>query len=229
MTVATVHGFGALAVGAGAVAPAYPANIAADDLALLICESQNSQAIGAVTGYTELFNLESSVGATRLTILYRLLDGGETAPTVPDPGDHVAACIGVFRGVDRHRPFYAVATHNHLGTTATPALPGMLTQIPDILVVQGCAYGADNSAALASGFTNASLANAAENIDGGTTDGNGGGLVVYTATKLVAGMIAPTVFTSAVGALSVAAFTIALRPATDVVFNAPTIGSPYIR
>lgn len=211
----SVVGFGAVAGGDADVTPAYPGGFIAGDFAMLFAETA-AELVPAVAGYDEAPGSPLDHGTnTRLTVRSLDLSGGEGNPTVPDPGNHVAAAIGVFRDVDLDDPFHVIALDNELGTTTTPSFPGLQTLLPDCLIVLAAAYNMDDAGPIASGAANASLANLTERVDGGTIAGNGGGLVVYTGEKAAAGVVSPTGWTAS-AASATPSMAIALKPKRKV-------------
>lgn len=102
---------GTFTVGLAAITPPFPANTAPNDIALLVCESEN-QPITLTTpnGFAEVLNspqgtgTAGAAGSTRLAVYWKRLVGGDAAPVVADSGDHTTGQIHVFRNVVAIRP-----------------------------------------------------------------------------------------------------------------------------
>lgn len=206
---------GAAASGVGDITPAPGAHIAGD-LLLTFVETNGGQAAAIAAGYTEVPGSPVVVGTpTRLTVMYKFAaSGAEPGPTITDPGDHVYGVTIAIRGVHSSDPFEAIASMSHSSSVTSISLPGLLTKRADCLVVNALSTGLDTLLANASAEANATLANLTERHDGATDSAGGGGLVIYTGEKAVAGVVGPTTLTST--NTNFAALTIALRPADPV-------------
>jgi hypothetical protein len=99
---------GTVANGAGAITPALPAGIVADDILLLFVESASeviflSNQNGGT--WTEAPDSPQSTGAgggtssTRLAVFWSRYNGTQGAPTVADPGNHVVTASSVVASV----------------------------------------------------------------------------------------------------------------------------------
>src|SRR5437762_11189945 len=106
MALPTYFGSGAFTFAAGAgITPPFPASTLANDIALLVVESEN-QVITLTTanGFVEVLNSPQGTGSagvsgsTRLAVYWKRLVGGDAAPVVANPGDDVTGQIHVFRG-----------------------------------------------------------------------------------------------------------------------------------
>jgi hypothetical protein len=105
VAIPTYFGFGTFTAGAATIQPPFPASTLADDIALLVCESENQAiTLSIPQGFAEVLNspqgtgTAGSAGSTRLAVFWKRLVGGDTAPTVADSGDHTTGQIHVFRG-----------------------------------------------------------------------------------------------------------------------------------
>lgn len=174
----------------------YPAGIAANDIALLFVESENEpvslisgqEAGFAVLGTPAGQGTASATTASRMTIFWKRLVGGDAVPQVADAGDHVAARIGVWRGVDTGvNPTAPVYTHDATADTQVVAT-GITTAWDDALVIIAVANVLDQTTGLTVTYTQASLANlGGTGMGDNTNQGTGGGLNVGTGEKAVAG------------------------------------------
>lgn len=213
----TIVGTGAAASGTGAVSPALPTGTTTGDVLVLFIETGN-EAVAAMTGWTEANNSPvamTTAQATRLTVRWKRAVAGESAPTVPDPGDHVLARILGLRGVSAVDPPFSL-TANGTGSTATTSatFPTLTTTVPGSIILNAVAIGTDvASTAQFSAWANSSLTTIVEQIDTTVADGNGGGLGVVSGMKGTAGAVLGTTATVATAATK-AVMTLAVAPIT---------------
>jgi hypothetical protein len=157
---------------------------------------------------------------TRLTAFYRRAVGGDTAPTITDPGDHAVAVIIAVRGCVASGDPQNVTAGGHANFVNPVVISGATTSLDNCLIVL---ITTDHSANLTlprwSGWTNADLANLTERVDtaggSGGSDG-GGGLGIATGEKATAGAYGTTAVTNVTGVVGAAYLTIALAPAPNI-------------
>jgi len=204
----TYVGSGTFTAGTVAITPPFPAGTQADDIALLVCESENQAiSLSAANGFVELGNQANKAAGTaatnpasRMAVYWKRLTGSDTAPTVADSGDHTTGQIHVFRGVrTTGNPWDVFAEGNDGGANSTSAsIPGATTTVDGCLVVLLCSTSFNGtSTAQFSGWTNASLTNLLERTDNSNTAGLGGGHGMATGEKTVAGTYGATTVTLA--------------------------------
>lgn len=213
----TIYNVGAIASGTGAVTPGLPLGTLADDILLLLIENQDASGIGTVTGYTVITNAFVSSGTlTRLTALYKRATSSESAPSIPDPGDHaVARIIGIRGCINTGSPVNASAPNTQLVSDTSVSIPGVTTTAANCMIVAAFTTGTDvASTTHVSGFANASLANVTERVDNWVIAGGGGGIGACTGEKATAGATGATTATI-VTANFKALITIALQGATS--------------
>ena len=126
----------------------------------------------------------SDLGSKFQLLWRRATTSAEADAALPDLGDHTIACIGVFRGVPPGgTPFSAVTTAIKSSGSGTTTLPSLTTTVPDTLVV-GLASRPNDSANASFSLTNAALTELIEQLDTGTTQGNGGGFGLWTGVRV---------------------------------------------
>jgi hypothetical protein len=214
----TYVGSGTFTIGTGAITPPFPSGTQANDVCLLVAESENQAiSLSSAQGFAELPSSPQYAGtaatspANRIAVFWKRLVGGDTAPTVADSGDHTSGQIHCFRGVTGvGNPWDVTVGGNDGGANDTSGvIPGSTTTVANTLVVliQGTSYDG-NSTAQCSGWTNASLANLTERTDNTKNTGLGGGHCMATGEKATAGAYSDTTVTLAnttyKGAISVA-------------------------
>ncbi len=209
MAIPTVVSCGTLAAGTGDVSPAWGTHNTGD-LGLLFVESFN-QAVATPTDWIPLPGSPAAlVSSTRLTGFYRFAtSAAESAPLVTDPGDHVVAVILTLRGTKTTNPFNTASSGASGGSTTIGICPGLLTTANECLIVGVMAYGVDSAGPISSLEANATLASVTEQHDAGSVDGNGGGIIIITGTKAIAGFVDMT--TSTVTSTGYASMTFAVQ------------------
>src|SRR4051812_4401107 len=140
-----VVGAGTAANGVGAISPALPAQVWDADTLLLFCESQDTTAVPAMTGWADVTGspvFASTGTATRLTVRWKRADRNEPTPTVPDPGDHVLGVVLGIRGAAlQGNPWNITAAATDLTATTAVSIPGATTTLPDCLVITAVSTG----------------------------------------------------------------------------------------
>lgn len=179
MAVPFVSAIGSAVSGVGAVVPPLPLAWQPGDVGIMLVENEDATGIGAITNWTVVTSQFASTGVTtRLTVLWRRFDAAETAPTVPDPGDHVVARIIACRDViSGGNPVHVFAGTTELVADTTVSIPGATTTAANCLVIAAFTTGTDvASTAHVSAFANASLTSVTERVDTWVVDGLGGGI-----------------------------------------------------
>jgi hypothetical protein len=199
----------------GTSAPGLPSGWAADDIHLLVCETQDASPIGAIAGWADVVTsqLVTTGTVTRLTVRWHRAVAGDTAPTVPASANHTISRILGVRGVDTGAvPWNITSAGTDTTSSTAVSIPGATTTVPECLVVMVFSTGTDsNTAQLSGSFTNASLANITTQMNNQTLSGGGGGFAVATGEKAAAGAYGATTATL-VSAAQKSLCTIALAP-----------------
>ncbi len=226
MAAPAVVGVGALAASVTTISPAWPAH-AVDDIGILILECDAGETVSLTTanGFVACPSSPIASGGatgagTILTAFWcRATSTSQAAPTTNDPGNHIQGLIFTISGaVTSGVPFDVSASAADIGSASTTTTwPTVTTTGADRLIVQIATRGNDSAAASWSAFTNAALASIVEHADTGTLEGNGGGLVVISGTKAVAGATGAT--TATVTSSRHAALTLAVSPIVSTAFS----------
>ncbi len=214
---------GTFTKGAGAITPPYPTGMAANDICLLVAESENEAiSLSTANGFVEVTNSPQFAGTAatnpgnRIAVYWKKTAGGDTAPTVADSGNHQTAQIHCFYNVTASgNPWDITAGGNDAGANdTTGVIPGATTGTANTLVVliQGDSRDA-NSTADCSAWTNADLAAITERADNAGNTSLGGGHCMATGEKASAGAYGNTTVTLA-GTTYKGAMSIALKPFT---------------
>lgn len=196
----TIVAVGTAANGTGDITPGLPTGHTTNDILVIEVQSGN-QDVSAPAGYAKMgpavgFGSAGAAGATRLTRFWKRDGGSEVGPTVTDPGDHAFAVMYAVRGCPTTGdPFLSIGQTRKTTASTTGTARAGATPVDACLVVTTFADALDSSSARYSSPTNADLGSVTEQFDGGTTDGNGGGLCVITGTKAKAGEFTTTTVT----------------------------------
>ena len=221
---------GSQASGTGAITPALPLGIAANDILLLFVETANqAAAITKQAGgiWAEVANspqgveVDGSTNATRLTVFWSRYNGIQTAPTVGDSGDHTIGIIIAIRGVTTSgNPWDVAAGSTDAFPDTLGSIPGALTTVADTFIVAAITTNVPdaNGTNVFSSWANASLTNVTERFDVSRTAGNGGGIGIAIGEKATAGIYGNTTMTISVLAAR-AMMSLALKPEPPV--NSP--------
>ena len=184
--------------------PGLPAGTAANDILLLVCETDAGDVVPAPAGYAAVTGSPQNGADTALHVFWKRAGASEAAPTPTRVGDHTVARVAAFSGcVTAGNPINAQAfSNNAAGTSHT--IPGLTTTINNCLVVDVASVGRDSAFTTHfSAWANADLASPSitEFMDGGDSAGGAGGMGGASGGKAVAGAVGTTTFT---GATSVA-------------------------
>lgn len=226
----TVAAVGATNSGTGAVTYTLPAH-QLDDVLVLFCEDGATAGLTAPTNWAHITNSPRPQGAnvTAVSIFWkRAISGSETNPQVPAPANHQVGFAVAFRGVvNNGNPWDFSPVGNGGAAQTTVSATGGTSSVANTLVVVTAVGNTDTAVNQFSGPTNASLANLTTQQQIFTTDGNGGGVVVYTGEKAAAGATGTT--TATMTSLTYSALTFALLPDTTglpaYLTMAPRIGN----
>ena len=200
-------------------APAFPANIVANDILLWIGESVGGQSFTLPAGWAHIDSVSPVVQGvnTQLTVWWRRYDGTGSAPSVTGPTDHGVTRQIAIRGCPLSgNPWNNVSPANSVEAVSdtTVTYPGTTTSIPDCLVLEILACSADvASTAALSAHTNANYTSITEHIDNFISGGGGGGIAVWSGIMASAGATGQSTATLIAGAAGFKALmTLAMAP-----------------
>jgi hypothetical protein len=198
MAIPSIVAVGAVsAVTSGACTPGIPAGNAADDILLLFVEAAN-EPLNAITNFTRIGSgavIQATGLVTDLSAFWARAVGGDTAPSITSsPQNHlIARIVGVRGCVTSGSPVNVVNTGLDNTTGTAFSIPGATTTAADCLVFAALSTGTDvTSTTMATGWTNASLASIAEQVDNWNLAGNGGGIAVCAGQKATPGAYGAT-------------------------------------
>lgn len=197
----TVVSVGTVAAGTGAVTPGAPAGSVADDIWVVIVES-DAVGISVPAGYDTAPHSPGTdlTDNVQLHAIWKRVDNGETAPTIAaGSNNHKVARIICIRGCPISGSPWDVDASSDDNTSSTSAsIPGATTTGPNRLVLLGIGdkYNVDGTAEF-SGYTNANLTGLTEQMDNSSAAGIGGALGLATGVKATAGSYGTTAVTLA--------------------------------
>ncbi len=200
-TAPTVVAVTAEFTGTGVPTATLPTGHTTNDILVLVLQSSNDSLVAAPATYTQLgpqngLNIGAAALANRLSIFWKRDGGAESAPTIPDTGDHTYGFMFAIRGCPTTGDPFAFGGNNFKFTTSTTGTsPKSVTQIDNVLVVDIFAGNVDNASAEGSSGANTDLTSFTEQFDDGTTDGTGGFLWMSTGIKATGGPVKATTVT----------------------------------
>ena len=197
----TVRAVSAEAHGTGTASLTLPAGHTTNDIIILAIQTSN-ESIATPAGYTQIgpengLGINVTAGATRLGLFWARDNGAMTDPlTIADSGDHTYATAIAITGCPKvGDPFHFLGNSAKFATATAAASVATRTTIDQCLILDFFAHHLSATGAQMSGFaTNASLQSRATQFDGSTTDGTGGGIVIISGVKFVAGTVNATTF-----------------------------------
>ena len=221
----SVVAVGAVASGAGAITPPFPASITDNDILLTVAECEGVTAPGAYTlpsGWGQVSTDGTPVSPvvqgtnTRLTVIWRRFVAGDTAPSLGDSGDHNLGRMIAIRGCPTTgNPWNIVSVAVEATSDTSASWPGVTTTVPDCLILEILATSADIASAQISTITNATYTSITERMDNGIITGNGGVIICYSGIKATAGATGSSTATLTTAGFK-AYMTLAMMPAPGI-------------
>jgi hypothetical protein len=218
VAIPTVVGVGAAVSGLAGITPAFPAGYSAvaDDVALTWCECEGADTLTPPSGWPLVTASVLSTGtASKLSVLWRRLLAGDTAPAIADAGNHLLGRMIVVRGcAATGNPWDLFFATTELAADTTVSIPGVTTTANDCLVLTAFGTGQDvASTAGATAWANATLDGGVvtEQMDNWVADGTGGGFAMASGEKATPGATGATTVTLSLTANFKTLLTIALR------------------
>jgi PKD repeat protein len=193
--------------GVGTITPGLPAGRIEGDYLVMKTESQGAAptSLSSAQGFVELDDspIDSGQAAGSSLGLFARFVGDPaaeallSAPTVADSGNHTQGVIHCLRGVDPTTPIHAIATAIETNSVFDIALPSVVTSEDNCLILGIATTGQDSADPEFSGIACPSLANLTVRFNDGTTEGNGGGLLLVTGERGDYGAVQPMTVVSA--------------------------------
>jgi hypothetical protein len=209
MAVPVVQAVGAGTGATGDITVTLPSH-ATNDILLLFVESAGGQPVTAPTGgWAAVTNSPQATGVgtagTQLSVFWlRATSGSTTNPLVLDAGNHTYGTALAIRGCPTNGTPWELTAGSVKGTGSTAtSIAGVTTTSPDVLALYATTRDNDAGGAHWSSEANANLTSLTEQFDEGTTQGNGGGIAIWTgvlATPGPTGTLTATVSTTVVEA-----------------------------
>ncbi len=200
--------------GTASETPLVPPTHQADDWLYAICEC-SSGTITTPSGMSIApgFPVTHNGGSTVLSVFRaKAVNGSFGNITMAGGTNHMFGVVCRVRGADLTEPQMAEAASPGTGATVNGYTPGLVTREDDAKILAMIASSLDGTTGnIASSPTNASLSSVTEEVDGGTSTNDGGGVVCISGDKAAAGTVSPT--TCTLTSTSFCCGTIAFRPA----------------
>lgn len=200
------------------VTVSWPAGHRIRDLGLLILETATGDATVTLTGWTHvagspLVDVSGAAGSKFQLLWKYAASNAEPDVSIPDGGDHSLACIAVLRrGPLGGLPFSAVASAIKTSGSTLATLPSVQVSVPNTLVLLLCSRPNDNNSTSTYGEpVNAVLTQLVKRLEGGSSQGNGGGFALFTGVMPTPGTVPATTASQTVSTTN-ACFSLALPP-----------------
>lgn len=189
---------GAKAAGTGAVSPALPSGMSANDICILVAitvagGSCSITANGSISTWTPLTGSPIDVtGGNKLYVWWGRYSSGSTAPTVTPGGDHCVAGIvaysGCFTGAD---PIHVVNTGTETTSdTSFSFATGLTTTIDNCINLVACSTAySSNTGQFSGAFSDANLSSINTRLNYNTNSGAGGGFGLAEGGLATAGAV----------------------------------------
>lgn len=197
---------------------AWPGGHRSRDLGLLILETAAGDATVNPAGWSHvagspLVDVTGGAGSKFQLLWKQAASDAEPDVSVPDGGDHSLACIAVFRGGPLGGlPFSAVATATKPSASTLATLPPVGVSVPNTLVLLLCSRPNDNNSTSTYGVpVNGALTQLVKRLEGGSSQGNGGGFALFTGLMTTPGPVPATTVSQIVSTTN-ACFSLALPP-----------------
>jgi len=227
MAMPVVVGVGAAASGQAAVTAAYPGGYTAttNDIGIIFQECENADTPAAPSGWSIIVTQALTSGTTsKLTAMWRRIQAGDTAPSVPDPGNHQTVTMIVVSGcITAGNPWDVFTNTTELVSDTSVSVPGVTTTVNNCLILAAFGTGQDVNNTTALTWVNGSLANLAHRRSSWTALGTGGGFAFCTGEKAAFGGTGATTTTAAVAANFKTLMTIALKEEVAAAGGPPPI------
>jgi predicted ribosomally synthesized peptide with SipW-like signal peptide len=210
---------GAKAAGTGAVTPALPAGMAANDICILVATTITGgtvtiTATGSIATWTALPGSPIDVAlGEKLYVWWGRYSSGATGPTVTPGGNHICAGIAAWYGcLDNASPIDVSATGTEAASDTTFSFAtGLTTTADNEMCIVIATTGRDSNNASFSGWADGNLTNITERMDYLTSSGGGGGFGLAEGRLATAGGIGTWTATYAVASTK-AYIAFALKP-----------------
>lgn len=200
--------------GTGTLTVPWPLGHEVDDIALLVCESLNGEAVSLTTanGFAETTSSPQDVASSRLTLFWcRATSASMASPVTNDPGDHINTHMYLIRGCHNSGNPWDVITGDAGASSTSVTVPEVTTTVARCLILWICSQGSDVSTDEFSGWGNTGSTRFEELDAISTTAGNGGGHGIAYGYKASAGATGTATATLAT-ASGQGRITIALKP-----------------
>ena len=190
--------------GSAAINLNIPATAEVSDLLIMVCESggptAGTEASNALTaeGWTAAPSSPQVKGNTRLTVLWRIMTGGDPT-TTNDTGDHqIGRIIAIKKGTFHIPAPFNSSTGGTQTSTKAVSIPGGTTTVNGCLVLAIASGNLPDAVGSAefSEVTNPGLTGLTERIDTTIANGDGGALFAATGVKANAGTYEATTCTA---------------------------------
>lgn len=185
------------ASGTGAVSPALPTGLVANDLCILVASTIAGGSISITTAGSITWTAVSGspvdvTGGEKLYVWWGRYSSGSTAPTVTPGSDHCLAGIMAYSGCCNGSGVIGVTASGTEVTSDTSFsfVTGISSAVDDCLAACVVSTGVSSNSSQFTNSTNAALGGlGSARLNFATNSGGGGGFGVFTGSKVTAGSL----------------------------------------
>ncbi len=204
---------GTYVAGTGNVTPGLPSGYQADDIFILYVEFDSTDNPSfSISGWTQIgTTIRTSTASgtgTGFAMFWKRATSSETAPNVPDTGNHTSAFIQAFKGCKTSGSPINTSSQTWNDSAGTSVVfNNVTTTVNNCAVIYAGTHGFDTDTAQFSSWSGAS-----EIANFSTSQGSGGGIGVAVTSKVTAGLTG-SVSATLLSSSSRTEMTVALEPA----------------
>ena len=199
MAAVTVKAVGVKTYGTGDVTYTVPVTYSANDIGVLFIETGASATISVNETWAEITGSPKTATNTILHVWWKRLTGAEVSPVATQGGtiDHQCGVMILLAGcVTAGNPWSVIGSAVETTVDTSVAVTGATTDVDNCLVLAAATSSYDSDTGQGTGApVNADLAGIKYEANYNTKMGNGGGVIVCSGTKVVAGAYTTTTFT----------------------------------
>lgn len=202
-----------LAGGSSETSVPWPVDHLAGDDGLLLVE-HGGGTIATPTDCTPVDGFPLNQGGGSLLSAFTIHATSAAMPNLALSGgsNHMIGVLIRIRGGDTANLIAEFAAMKQSGTTTNGAAPAVTTHEDDLAILNIIAWAGDLAGPISGTEANSSLTSVGEVFDGGTTSGDGGGIIVLSGVKATKGPVGMTTCTLS-SATAFSGVTLAIRPA----------------
>lgn len=188
----------------------------ADDVAFLFVQSNNDAGLLTANGFVQMPDSPQSGTGSIMSVWWcRATSGAMASPVTNTGSNNISATMITIRGAITTGDPWEVTSGSATAVVTSVSVPGDTTTIADQLIIFADGRGSDVAGGVFSGESATNVASLVEQVDSGTATGNGGGIGVWTGTRLTAGAYGPLTTTALGVAAGQALWSASIKPVSS--------------